>query len=120
MTARLALLPVAAALAALAITGCGDSSSADGGSDAAALVPATAPVYIEATIQPDGDLKTAVEALAENLAGVDDLGGLIVEKAEEEANESGEPLDFSTEVQPWLGDDAVNPRDRWEPKNRPT
>ena len=107
MKLRPALIPAAATIAVLAIAGCGDSSgSADSDANAAALVPATAPVYIEATIQPDGELKTDVEALAENLAGVDDLGGLIVEKAEEEANESGEPLDFAKEVQPWLGDVA--------------
>lgn len=99
------LVPISLA-AALAIAGCGDSGSADSGADPAALVPAAAPVYIEATIQPDGELKTDVEALAESLAGVDDLGGLIVEKAEEEANESGEPLDFAKEVRPWLGDVA--------------
>jgi len=100
------VLPVAAALVALVVAGCGGSSSADAGADAAALVPATAPVYIEATIQPDGDLKANVEALAENLAGVDDLGALIVEEAEKEASESGDPLDYEAEIEPWLGDVA--------------
>jgi hypothetical protein len=100
------VLPVAAALAALAVAGCGDSSSADAGANAATLAPASAPVYIEATIQPQGDLKANVEALAENLGGVDDLGDLIISKAEEAANESGEPLDYGTEVEPWLGDVA--------------
>ena len=55
MKLRPALIPAAATIAVLAIAGCGDSSgSADSDANAAALVPATAPVYIEATIQPDG------------------------------------------------------------------
>lgn len=98
------VLPVFAAAAALLVAGCGSSGS--GGGDAAKLAPADAPVFIEATIQPEGEMKSDVEALAQKVAGVDDLGALIVSEAEKAANKSGEPLDYSKEIEPWLGSQA--------------
>jgi hypothetical protein len=105
MKARL-VLPAAAVAAALAVAGCGSSGEADGGADVATLAPVTAPVFIDATIRPSGELRENVEDLAKDLAGVDDLGALIVEEAEKAAEESGEPLDYATDIEPWLGDEA--------------
>ncbi len=102
MKARLTLL-AAAALAGLATAGCGESDSGSG-SDPAALAPSTSPLYIEATLQPEGELKTNVAALAREIAGVDDLGGLIVEELEDSATDSGEEFDYEKEVAPWLGE----------------
>lgn len=108
MPARL-VLPLVAALAALALAGCGGGDG-DGSSGAApgpaTLAPASAPVFVEATIRPSGDVRADVEALARRVAGVEDLGGLIVSEAEKAAGESGEPLDYGKEVDPWLGDVA--------------
>lgn len=106
---KLRLVPIAllAALAALFAAGCGgggDSSSS--GTDPATVVPADAPVFISATVRPEGETKTNIEALAQKIAGVDDLGGLIVEELENSASEDGEELDFEKEVDPWLGDEA--------------
>jgi hypothetical protein len=102
MRSRLLALLVLAALTALVIAGCGGS---DGGSgaDPASIAPATAPVYIEATIQPEGELSENVDALAENIAGIDDLGEKITSEI---TNESGEPIDFAREIEPWLGEKA--------------
>lgn len=93
------------ALAALIVAGCGggdDSSS--GGSDAATLAPPTAPVFIDFAVRPEGAMKTNIEELAKKLAGVDDLGDLIVTELENSASEDGEELDFEKEVEPWLGE----------------
>jgi len=95
---------VAALLGLLVIAGCGGSSSSPG--DPATLAPQGAPVFIEATIQPQGELKENVETLAESIGGIDDLGEKIVSEAEKAANSSGKPLDFDKEIQPWLGDQA--------------
>ena len=38
------------------------------------------PLFVEATVQPEGETKTNIEALAKEVAGIDDLGGLIVSK----------------------------------------
>ena len=107
MRLRLATTVAAlAALLALLVAGCGSESSGSSGSDPAALAPATSPLYIEATLQPEGELKTNVEDLAQTIAGVDGLGELIVEELESEATDSGEELDYEKEIAPWLGERA--------------
>src|SRR6185436_1585368 len=89
-------------LASLVASGCGGGSS--GGSDLAGLAPSGSLVFVEGTVQPEGELKSDVDALADKIAGVDSLGGLIVSKLEEEARDKEEPLDFAKEVEPWLGE----------------
>ena len=102
--ARLVSTVAAAATAlALLLTACGGESGGSG-SDPAALAPANSPLYIEATMQPEGEVKTNVEALAQKIAGVDDLGELIVSELESSATDSGDELDFEKEVAPWLGE----------------
>jgi len=103
---RLVLISVLAALAAL-VAGCGGGGDSSGGSgDAATLAPPTAPVFIDFTIRPEGATKTNIEELAKKLAGVNDLGGLIVEELESSASEDGEEFDFEKEVETWLGERA--------------
>jgi hypothetical protein len=96
---------VAATATALAIvlTACGGGS--DGSlSDPADLAPPKSPLFIEAAVQPEGEMATNVNALAQQIAGVDDLGELIVSELESSAADSGEELDFEKEVAPWLGE----------------
>jgi hypothetical protein len=102
--ARLVLMAAAAAAAlALLVAGCGGGSD-DSGSDPADLAPAQSPLFIEAILQPEGELKTNVEDLAKSIAGVENLGNLIVSELESSASDSGEELDFEQEVAPWLGE----------------
>ncbi|HEU4462566.1 MAG TPA: DUF3352 domain-containing protein [Solirubrobacterales bacterium] len=104
---RLAPFLLLALLAALFVAGCGDSDDGGGdGADPASVAPAAAPVFIDATIRPEGETKTNIEALAQKIAGVDDLGELIVEELESSASDDGEELDFEKEIEPWLGDEA--------------
>lgn len=95
-------LASAAAAAALLLAACGGGSG--DGADPASVAPAKSPLYIEAAVHPEGQLKTNVEALAEKIAGVEDIGELIVEELQKSAGDSGEELDFATEVEPWLGE----------------
>jgi hypothetical protein len=96
-----------AGLVALLAAGCGGSSdSSDSGSDPASLAPASAPIFIDFTVSPEGATKTNIEQLAKKLAGVDDLGGLIVTELENSAADEGEELDFEKEVEPWLGEEG--------------
>jgi hypothetical protein len=99
---RLVLL-VAAATAALAIAGCGGSSDS-GSSDPATLAPPKSPLYIEATVQPEGELKSNIDSLAQSIGGVDDLGGLIVSELEKSASDEDNEFDYAKEVEPWLGE----------------
>jgi len=106
MRVRLGSLLVLAIVAtALLVAGCGGSEDG-GGSDPAALAPAQSPVYIEASLQPEAEVADNLDALASKLAGIDDLGGLIVEQIEQSALDSGEDFDYEKEVAPWLGENA--------------
>src|SRR4051812_5731502 len=102
---RLVLLTLLAALAAVVAAGCGGGGGdSSGGTDPASVMPAKAPFYIDFTLQPEGEAKKNIETLAKNLAGIDDLGGLIVSELEKSAAEEGEEVDFEKEVEPWLGE----------------
>jgi hypothetical protein len=105
MKTRLVLFLATAALAALAIAGCGGGSDSSS-SDPASLAPATAPVYIEATVQPQGEMKANVESLVQRVAGIDNIGDKVVEEVEKAAQSSDEPFDYGKDVQPWLGEKA--------------
>jgi hypothetical protein len=105
MKARLVLM-VAAATAALALAaaGCGDGNDGSS-SDPASLAPAKSPLYIEAALQPKGEVKSNIETLFEQISGIDTaLGESIVTELESSASASGEDFDFDSEVKPWLGD----------------
>ncbi len=99
------LLALAAAALALVVVGCGGSDEGSG-SDPAAVAPASSPVYIQVALQPEGTLQSNIESLVSKVAGIDNLGDLIVEELEDSALSSGEELDFSKEIEPWLGEQA--------------
>lgn len=101
------VLPVfcACLLAALAV-GCGGASSGGGRADPASVTPPGIPLYVSATLQPEGETKKNIETLAKEIAGVDDLGGLIVEGLEKSAAGEREEYDFEKEVKPWLGEEG--------------
>ena len=107
MKLRLVLPVLLAALAALLVAGCGgsDSGSSDG-TDPASVAPVKAPVFIGFTVRPEGETQENIEALAQKIAGVDDLGGLIIGELESAASNEGEDFDYEKEVEPWLGEEA--------------
>jgi hypothetical protein len=96
----LALLAPLVASAAL-LAGCGGD---DSGSKVAELAPPGTPIFVEAALRPEGQLKEDTDAAAQKIAGVEDLGAFIVEELESSSAEDGEPVDFESEVEPWLGD----------------
>jgi hypothetical protein len=102
---RLVLSALLVALAALLAAGCGGGDEGGSG-DPAALAPAKAPVFIDFTVRPEGETKQNIEALAKELAGIDDLGGLIIGELEKDAAEEGEGFDYEKEVEPWLGEEG--------------
>jgi hypothetical protein len=97
--------PVFAALALAALlalaAGCGGGSS---GSKVAELAPPGTPIFAEAVVRPTGELEANTNAIAKQVAGVDNLGELIVEELESSSRDDGEPVDFDSEVDPWLGE----------------
>jgi Protein of unknown function (DUF3352) len=103
------LLCAATTAAALAIPACGGDGGGVESDDPASLAPAGAPVYVQATIRPQGRLKADVEALASTVSGFDDPTGRLIELFDEAA--SGEDLNdpdfnFADDIEPWLGERA--------------
>jgi hypothetical protein len=98
-------ISIFAALAALFVAGCGGGS---GGSSSSSDTPASlaspgSVVYVEGDLKPTGTLKSNVDAIASKIAGIDDLGEFVVSELESSADDESEPVDFATEVEPWLG-----------------
>lgn len=88
--------PLALLLALAA--GCGGSGG-DPDADPAAIAPARAAVYLEATVDPEGETAEDFQALARRVTGEKDPGGALRALLEEKGE-----LDFERDVEPWLGD----------------
>jgi len=103
MTSPRALPVVLLAVLALLIAGCGgDGDSA--GSGLAELAPPQSVVFVEGELRPEGKLKSNVDAVARRVAGVDDLGELIVSELEDSARDDGESFEYERDLEPWLGE----------------
>jgi len=118
MTRTRLALPVLAAVAALAIAGCGGGGESS--SDLAGFAAPGSLVFVEGKLRPSGELKSNADSLAGKVAGVDSLGELVVEKIEESARDEGEPVDFASEVEPWLGEDGALAFRTVDAENDPT
>jgi hypothetical protein len=103
---RLVLPVFVVALIALLVVGCGGGGDSSSGADPASVAPASAPIFIDFTVRPEGATKTNIEELAKKLASVDNLGDLIVTELENSASSEGEELDFEKEIEPWLGEEG--------------
>ena len=96
------LLSTSLAVAAIA-AGCGGSGG-DPDADPASVVPARAPVYVEATINPDGETADEIKALSQKLAGTDKPGPELKRLFEKAVNEDGGKFSWDKDVEPWIGD----------------
>ena len=99
---KLLSLPLVAVVFGLAA--CGGSGGGNPDADPAAIVPARAPVYVEAVLNPEGELADDVRALSQKLAGTDDPGAEIVKLIETEARKNRPDFSWKDDVEPWLGD----------------
>jgi uncharacterized protein DUF3352 len=91
-----------AALLAAAVAGCGSSPSGTSESPAT-VTPASAPLYIDAVVKPEGSLKTDATATAHTLTGRQHpFEGLLKLLA----GPTGKTPNYAQEVEPWLGTHA--------------
>lgn len=98
------VLPVVLlAVLSLPIAGCGDDGDS-AGSGLAELTPPRSVVFVEGELRPEGKLKSNVDAVARSLAGVDDLGELVVSELEASARDDGESFEYERDLEPWLGE----------------
>ena len=94
---------LAVALVAALAAGCGSSSSGSGGeSDPAAAVPATAPVYVEANVHPDGKLGDDVTAVLKKVLRTDDPAAKLKGLIDKSGKDDG--ITYDKDIAPWLGD----------------
>lgn len=85
---------------ALAAAGCGGSSGGGSDADPATLVPASAPIYAEFSLEDDEDFK----AVASKLTGAADPAAELVKLLESSGSGSGSDFDYERDLEPWLGD----------------
>lgn len=94
-----------AATAALTLAACGDDDGGGGaGADLASVVPAGTPVYVQAAVKPEGELKSNIETLVDNVAGINP-GSAIVSQIDAGLSEQG--FTFEDDIDPWLGENAA-------------
>lgn len=95
------LLPALIALALAAVlAGCGSSSSPP--LDPATVVPASAPLYIGALVQPSGSLEANTTATARKLTHSEAPFSSLLKLL----SPSGHELGYAHDVKPWLGSKA--------------
>jgi Protein of unknown function (DUF3352) len=109
LSAIRALVLAIGAAAALAISGCDGGGGGVSADDPASLAPANAPIYVQATVQPTGKLKSDVESLASTVSGLPDPTAKLISELDRSAkDEDLNDPNFSVEddVEPWLGKQA--------------
>jgi hypothetical protein len=102
---RAAALASTIAAVALGAASCGGSSAA-GGDGPATLVPAAAPFYLEAAVQPEGDRRDDALAAAGKILRTGDPAGKLRSLIDEKLAEEGHGLTWEKDFQPWVGENA--------------
>jgi len=103
MRARILASTAIAAFAA-AVAGCGGSDS----SGPSSVAPADAPLYVEATVRPEGDLQSNIDTLVQEVAGISDAGAALIVALNQQLGEAGDgrDLNYGRDIDPWLGEKA--------------
>jgi hypothetical protein len=91
-----------AALVAAALAGCGGSGKQPGTGDPASLVPASAPVYVEVVVRPQGTLRKNTADALTKLLRTRSPG----RKVRELFDSIDKDVKFDRDVKPWLGQRA--------------
>ena len=94
---------LAAALAGLALAGCGDDEGAES-SGPASLAPAESVVYAEGVLRPEGELRTALDTSLSALLDSEDPGALIVAELNQQLAEDDSEITYEIDIEPWLGE----------------
>ena len=102
---KLLITFVALSTIALGAAGCGSEDEAASG--ASELVPAGAVMYGEATLDPSGDQKEAIDSILSKFPGGGQAGEKLKELIEKGLRESDAPINYKDDIEPWLGDEAA-------------
>ena len=104
MTRILLTLAALFTVAAVAV-GCGSEGASS--SPASALAPAGSIMYGEATLEPEGDQKAAIDSLVEKFPGAGGAGERVRKLMEKAFAGSDSGLSYKKDVEPWLGSEAA-------------
>lgn len=99
---RVALLAVLSVIAAALLAGCGA-----GATQPATLAPSSALVYGEVELQPGGDQKAALDALARKFPGSGDAGQRLGKLIDDASRQGNSKISFQSDIKPWLGERAA-------------
>ena len=89
------------------LAGCGGGGG--GGSvdvGPAAAVPANTPIYLDATVKPTGSAQSDAKAALSKILNTTDPGAKIVSLINKQKTSTGQPVDYQTDIAPWLGEKA--------------
>jgi hypothetical protein len=92
-----------AALLLAALGGCGSSSTTGTSASPASVTPASAPLYLDAVVRPEGSLKTNATSAARTLTGRQKPFEGLLKLLQ---GPSGHTPSYEREVEPWLGPHA--------------
>lgn len=96
------VLLLAGLAAVYALAGCGGGGGSS--SDPASVAPPESALFVEATLRPEGALKSNVEGLSRDVAGIADPGQEILSRLESALSESDAGISYAKDIQPWLGE----------------
>lgn len=97
---------------AFLVGGCGSDDGSDAVSGPASVMPADAPIYLEATIRPEGEQAENLDALLSELGelpligDVGNPGDLLIQQIESQATAAGVDFTYADDIEPWLGERA--------------
>jgi hypothetical protein len=94
------------AAASLALAACGEDATPPPAAPAA-LTPADASVYVEATVRPQPAETSAVEGWLARFPGGDELLDRLVDEVDSslaDRHDRGDPFTYADDVEPWLGE----------------
>ena len=93
---------IVTAVAVLALSACGGSSSDDATSALAKYMPADALIYVEGSVRPEQELSDNVDALATKLTGKS-----LSDTLDEALAQKEDGVSYTDDVEPWLGENAA-------------
>lgn len=100
-TTRLLVLTLVLAVCAAVAAGCGSSSGSGGDDDPAALIPASAPLYLEGVVRPDGKVGSDLQGALKKILRTDDPGAKISQLIDDSGKRDA--ISFKDDVEPWVG-----------------
>jgi hypothetical protein len=101
---KLILVLAVLSIAALVAAGCGKEETA---SSASSLAPATAVLYGEVTLTPEGDQKAAVDTIVSKFPGEGSAGERLQGLVDKALKDSDSGISYTEDIEPWLGDEAA-------------